>query len=313
MTSAPNLSSQLIELVRLREQVDRLAQALLPSRSLVFGSISLATPNVETNAELAFIRTVSWLYSYYFELGRVGVRFLVRRNATAAAGRGHGHEHLDLVHALRTWSQHSINPSSGHHDARIAEICETWFEMRCKTRLPRLDEHWHLLLAALLDEACDFMALLLSLLDAIEHDDDRDVICQQWDDRVMRDWPAHRYHGLIAKAAADLGRNALDPVAFYERHGQSIRDALRLLSDEADLEVEARKRIELTLINETLVTLPITGHDVIEYFDVRPGPVVGQIMMHALRLHQEEPCGRDELLERLRLVCGELLGLPANP
>src|SRR6266498_4437139 len=106
-------SARLLDLVRNREQVDGLARALLPSRSPVFGFVSLPIPDVDGAAELALIRTASWLYVHYFEVGRVGVRFLVRRNATPKV-RGHGDEHLDVVHALRTWSQHNIDPTSAH-------------------------------------------------------------------------------------------------------------------------------------------------------------------------------------------------------
>lgn len=308
MTTVPNLSSRLVDVLRLREQLNTLGQALLPSRSPVFRAVSLATPDVEGAAELAFIRADSWLYSHYFEVGRVGVRFLIRRNATSASSRDQGHEHLDLVHALRTWSQHSIEPLSGHHDARIAEICETWFERNSSTRLPRSEAHWHMLLEALLTEAQDFFALLLELLTKIEGDSDRDVVCQQWEDRLNRDWPAHRYHNLIAVAASDLGRTSLDPVVFYQRYGQHIRDAISLLSDESNLETEARKQIELLLIRETLATLPITGTDVIETFQISPGPLVGQVLRCALRFYEAEPCDKDTLLHRIRSGCEELRG-----
>lgn len=307
MTTVPSLSARLVDIVRLREQVNGLAQALLPSRSPVFGTVSLATPDVEGAGELAFIRTGSWLYVHYFEVGRVGVRFLIRRNTTTMNAAGQGHDHLELVHALRTWSQHSIDPHSGQHDARIAEICETWFERNSATRLPRTEAHWQVLLEALLTEALDFFALLLELLAKIENDSDRDIICQQWEDRLNRDWPAHRYHNLIAIAATDLGRASLDPLVFYTRYGQSIRDTVALLADQSDLESEARKQIELLLIRETLATLPITGRDVIEHFQITPGPLVGHVLRCALRLYEAEQSDKDTLLSRIESDCEELL------
>lgn len=293
-------SSQLVDVVRVRDQVNNLAQALLPSRTPVFGAVSLPLPDVDGGAELAFIRAESWLYVHYFEVGRVSVRFLVRRNATGAA-RGLGHEHLDLVHALRTWSQHSIDPTS-KHDAAIAEVCESWFERMCGTRLPRTNEHWMTLVHALLDDAYVFLTLLLDLLAAIEGDDDRDVICRQWEDRLKRDWPAHRHHELIAIAATDLGRGALDPVAFYDRHGHVIREGLRLLSEDCNFEEEARKLIERAMLTETAAVLPITGRDVMDVFDISPGPQVGHLLERARRMYEEQPCSREALLLRLRDV-----------
>jgi len=289
-----------MELVRLREQINSLAEALLPSRAPVFDNVSLLLPNVDGVAELAFIRTASWLYVHYFEAGRVGIRFLVYRHASGSSQGAR--DHLDLVHALRTWSQHNINPMPQGRDARILVICETWFNVRCGTRLPRTEDQWASLVEALLTEARDFFNHLLSLLDLIEDDDDRDIICQQWEDRLKRDWPAHRYHSLIAVVAADLGRTAVDPVAFYSRHGQVIRDALKILDDDSDFGVEIRKQIEHILLTDTAAVLPITGSDVITYFGISPGPEVGRLLALARHLYDDRPCDRDQLLERMRDV-----------
>ncbi len=297
-------SARLVDLVRSREQVDGLARALLPSRSPVFGAVSLPLPDVDGAAELAFIRTASWLYVHYFEVGRVGVRFLVRRNPRRA-GHGQGDEHLDVVHALRTWSQHNLDPGS-ERDARVAETCSNWFEPRCGTRLPRTETHWRALLDALLDEAQVFLNRLLSLLAEIERDDDRDIICQQWEIRLERDWPAPRYYSLITVVAADLGRQALDPKAFYDRHGHTIREGLRLVSEDWDLETEARKLIERALLTETASLLPITGHDVMEFFAIVPGPRVGHLLECARRLYDEQPCDKEELLQRMTEGCDKV-------
>jgi hypothetical protein len=306
MTSIKSASSRLLDVVRRRDQLDSFVRALLPSRSPLFGQVSLALPDVDSSAELAFIRTASWLYVHYFEVGRVGVRFLVRRNI--ASGQ-RGRDHLDLVQALRTWSQHNIDPST-EHDARIAEICETWFEHNCGTRVPRTEQHWTTLVGSLLTEAQGFFDFLLELLAAIEVDDDRDLICQQWEDRLTRDWPAYRYHALIAQVAADLGRGALDPVAFYNRQGQVFREALRLVSDDADLEAEARKQIERAMLTDTAAVLPITGQDVMESYGISPGPQVGRILVLARRLYEEQPCDKTELLRRIKEAGTELLPAP---
>jgi hypothetical protein len=131
------------------------------------------------------------------------------------------------------------------------------------------------------------------------------VIFQQWEIRLQRDWPAYRYHNLIATVAVDLGREALDPVAFYDRHGHTIRDGLRLLSQDSDLETEARRLIERALLTETASLLPITGHDVIAFFGIGPGPPVGRLLGCARRLYDEQPCDKDTLLQRMTESCDE--------
>lgn len=302
MAREPAPSASVLTLVRLRDQLNDLTVAILPSRTPLFQRVSLALPDVDGSPELAFIRTASWLYVHYFEAGQVGVRFLVRRNATVAPV-GHGDLHLHVVHALRTWAQHNINPTS-ESDVAVAETCEQWFERACGTRVPRTDEHWKALLDALLSEAAAFLERLQQAVSAIESDEDRSVICGQWEDRLTRDWPAHRFHSLIASAASDLGRDALDPVSFYARHGHALREGLKLVTDDSDLDQEARKLVERALLSDVVAVLPITGHDVLAHFDVVPGPEVGRLLECARRLYDQKPCDKDTLLGRMTASCG---------
>jgi hypothetical protein len=153
-----------------------------------------------------------------------------------------------------------------------------------------------------LSDAQAFLRLLLDVLGAIENDDDRDVICQQWEERLKRDWPANRYHEVIAMAAVDLGRTALDPVAFYNRHGHVIREGLQLLSEDCDFESEVRKLVERAILTESGTVLPITGRDIMDAFDINPGPRVGHLLEHARHIYQEQPSDREVLLQRLQKV-----------
>lgn len=287
----------LVEFVRMRDQVDQLAEALLPSRSRVFGDVSLPLPSLEGSFELAFIRTTSWLYANYFEVGRVSVRFLVRSGG-GESGSAYGDSHLNLVRALRTQQEHSLDPRS-KSDRATAEACSAWFETTCGTRLPREESHWRDLCIALIEQARGFVVQLRDILGDIEKDPDRDLILRQWEDRLERDWPAHRYHDLIATVASDIGREAVDPVAFYNRHGSTFSAGMRLIREDCDLQVEARKLVERALLSETVSVLPLTGQDIMDAFEIPPGPEIGRLLGIARSVYEASPCGRDELLQRI--------------
>jgi hypothetical protein len=137
------------------------------------------------------------------------------------------------------------------------------------------------------------------MLGDIEGDGDRDVICQQWEERLKRDWPANRYHEIIEMAAVDLGRGALDPVAIYNRHGHAIREGLQLLSEDSDFRSEARKLVERTILTESGTVLPVTGRDIMIAFDISPGPQVGHLLERARDLYKENPFDRETLLQNL--------------
>ena len=79
---------------------------------------------------------------------------------------------------------------------------------------------------------------------------------------------------------------------------------LELLQGNYDFEVEARKLIEHVLLQKMIPVLPITGQDIINEFNVVPGPIVGQLLEKARNIYNNEPCSRDELLEKLRREIG---------
>lgn len=287
---------QLVEFVRLRERIDDLSRALLSSATPVFGAVSLPTPDVDAAPELAFIRTASWLYSHYKESGRVGVKFLMDRPAVQSLPEIRSHERL--VHALRTWSQHTINPAPGNHDRGILKTCSDWFENVSDVLLPSSNEDWERALRALLEEACEFVSQLTKQVEDIRADEARSQICQQWEDRISRDWPAHRFHTIVSTVASDMGRNTVDPVALFKRSENEIRKALRI-TNESDLEFAARQCIERVLLAEVSKLLPITGKDIIETLGVEPGKKVGELLQEARKIYEEAQHTRDQLLERL--------------
>ncbi|MGW3386725.1 hypothetical protein [Streptomyces cinereoruber] len=294
--TARTTKDQLVEFVRLRERIDDLSRALLASSTPVFGAVSLPTPNVDAAPELAFIRTASWLYSHYKEAGRVGVKFLMDRPAVQSLPEIRAHERL--VHALRTWSQHTINPAPGNHDRGILKACSDWFEKVSDVLLPNSNEDWEKALQALLIEACEFVSQLTKQVEDIRADDARAQICQQWEDRISRDWPAHRFHTIVSTVASDMGRHTVDPVALFKRNENEIRRILRI-TNENDLEFATRQCIERVLLTEVSALLPITGKDIIETFGVKPGPKVGELLQKARKIHEEAHCTRAQLLERL--------------
>ncbi|MEV5793183.1 hypothetical protein [Streptomyces sp. NPDC052192] len=299
--TASTPKDQLVEFVRLRERIDDLSRALLDSATPVFGSVSLPTPNVDAAPELAFIRTASWLYSHYKEVGRVSVKFLMERPAVQSLPEIRAHERL--VHALRTWSQHTISPAPGNHDRAILKTCSDWFEEACAVLLPSSDEDWRQALNVLLGESCAFISQLTKQVEDIRADDARPQICQQWEDRISRDWPAHRFHEIVSTVASDMGRSTIDPVALFRRSENEIRRVLRI-TNESDLEFAARQCIERVLLTEVSKLLPITGRDIIDVLGVEPGQKVGELLQEARRLYEERQCTPEELLDRLLPLVG---------
>ncbi|MEU1159779.1 hypothetical protein ABZ372_02695 [Streptomyces sp. NPDC005921] len=140
--------------------------------------------------------------------------------------------------------------------------------------------------------------MLTKQVEDIRADDARAQICQQWEDRISRAWPAHRFHEIISAVANDMGRNTIDPVALFNRNENEIRRVLRITS-ESNLEFAARQCIERALLTEIAKLLPITGKDIIEVLEVEPGKRVGELLQEAQKLYEEHQYPRDQLLDQL--------------
>ena len=65
------------DVLLLIEEIDRVAVGVTRRGKGVFGKLSLRMPKFEP-AELGFLRTVSWFYVLYYEVGRVDVEFLAQ-------------------------------------------------------------------------------------------------------------------------------------------------------------------------------------------------------------------------------------------
>lgn len=162
------------------QQCNALAERILGRGELVFSSNSLSRVRVPTLAdpELAFIRTVSWLYVQFIEAGGINVHFLKKRFRPYGI-EDRNSDLLDLVACLRTYYQHNLNYEV-KRDIAIGDVCEEWFRRICGTAIPNEARHYELSLEHLLGSAIEFVAVCNSCLRRIEIDPDSDVVVDEW-------------------------------------------------------------------------------------------------------------------------------------
>ncbi|MEK7996653.1 MAG: hypothetical protein AAB403_22855 [Planctomycetota bacterium] len=294
---APN---RMYELLRMIEQINRVAMTMPGLAGGVFAPVSLEIPKLAP-PELGCMRVVSRLFVQHFEAGKIGTAFLEAR------GDVYGHDpeqkvkrHRLLTQQLRTFFQHNLD-SKKPQDRDIVEGCERWFRENCGTAVPSTDEHWGKCLSALLAQAQECFEILLKTLRSIEADESCLNICREWELRIKRHHPPHMFDELIAKVAVDMGRDGIDASSLRKRHYDSWQKHMSLLQDGVDFEAEARKLIEYSILNLAPKVLPVTGKDLMEEFGLGPGPMIGQLLTSAQQLYEAEPCSREDLLQRLRI------------
>lgn len=265
----------------------------------VFENMTLNQPRFSP-AELGFIRSISWLYGLYYEAGKVGVNFLLKYLEVYQLESGGCHaEHYRIVRSLRTFLVHNLNLDTVH-DKKLVQSCQEWFRQGCGSYFPTDEEHWQPLLVHLLGESVAFLEVLRTCVRKIEVDERRDLICSQWAQRLKRYYPPHLFDEIIPEVLQDIGRTEMNAIRLRKKYYADWARVFETYSDEHDFITEARKLIESAALSENKSTLPITGKDVIDYFDIAPGQEVGDLLEQAKQLYTVERCDKATLLERLR-------------
>jgi hypothetical protein len=289
------------KVLSLCEEIDQVAGALKSDGPEVFGQVSLPYPAFSP-AQLGFIRTVSWLYVLYNEAGKINISFLSNKLSVYDLDPlGTLSNHLQIVQQLRTYLQHNLDPTKTQNRS-IQECCRNWLKRQCKTPIPGNEEQWNASLLGLLNEAVGFLVAIRDCVRRIEQDESKEEILRDWDFRRRRYHPPHEFDRLTSIVASDMGRDNLDPVRIRIRFYSKWVGELSLLQGDYDFDIEARKLIEHVLLFETTPVLPLTGKDIIDLLNVEPGPQVGLLLKEAHLLYSTNPCSREVLIEKLKLI-----------
>lgn len=293
-----NPETLMYDIERVIEEIDLVSKNINVNDMGVFGKISLRKPKFRP-AELGFIKTISWFYVLYVEIAKISIEFLCERLVAYGIDTENKlHSHTRTVEHLRTYLQHHID-SSQRHDRFIQETCESWFRTHSGTSVPEEDNQWKDCLIGFLNGTFIFLKALRECVRCIEGDESREQIIHDWQFRLNRYYSPEQFDELIAIVSADMGREHIDPVKLRKRFYSLWIQELRQQLGKCDFKIEARKLIEHALLFSNTPVLPITGKDIIEYFNIEPGQKVGSILNQARIIYDADPCSKDELLRKI--------------
>ncbi|CAG7652731.1 hypothetical protein PAESOLCIP111_06613 [Paenibacillus solanacearum] len=284
------------DIFRKVDEIDRICYSL--NEDKIFGTVSVTMPKF-TPAELGFIRTVSWFYVLYFELGKVSIDYFNNLISVYDNTLEKYISHVHTIHQLRTYLQHNLDPNKQQNKS-IQKYCEGWLSTKCNTAVPATDDHWFSCLIELLQEACSYLDALAFCIRSIEQDESKETILTNWSSRKSRYHPPHQFDQLISVVANDMGKDYLDTERFRKRYYPEWATHFQNCKANYIFEVEARKLIESALLADTPSILPITGKTIMEFFDIPPGPRVGEILQIAKSIYAKEQCSAQELLNQLK-------------
>lgn len=283
--------------VRARDDLNDKANALVGMP--VYNPIAMRTPSGKY-PELDFLRAVSWVYIHHIETGGISIRYLVRFfDGFSLDTDRRARDHLETVKRLRTELQHNLVADSDS-DQNTMLVCRKWYFETCGTWEPFEENHWIKCRESLFSESGVLLESLRSVLEIIETDDDGELYKNEWQKRVKRDHRPHEFDEVISKVKMDLGREHLDVRAFRKRYFDVWKKHLETLDEDYVFAEEARRLVETSIISDSISTLPITGEDIMEIFDLQPGQEIGRLRKIAQHLYNSDPCSRNDLIIRLQ-------------
>lgn len=273
------------------------------SRSIIhrpaFDELSVAFPD-PTSPEPCFIRATSWLYCFYFEAGKTSLTFLRKMGEVfSLIERDAVSEHIEIVRSLRTELHHNLGYEESDQAARTK--AQVWRRLACGTAIPNNDAQWRGCYELLFKDAANFLKSIEQIVRKIEADGDSSYQnIEEWKRRLDRSWSAAEFDSLVDDAKLRLGREALNTVAFRQRHVERWRKQLEILEDEFNFAYEATRLIEKSLLDENSIVLPITGREVMDAFNLKPGPAIGTLLERARKHYESTQCNKENLIEFLK-------------
>ena len=297
--NAKNSKEHLLDIIQSFERIDRITNASFPEVGIIFGNTSIETPRIE-HAEFGFIKVVSWFYVYLVEKGNISIDFLIDKfNAYKITDSNAKDEFPTRIQSFRTYFQHNLDFNQKHGVA-IITTCQNWLSNKCGTPIPETVEQWSKCLIELLNEGQHFLELLQKTIREIEKDESKGIIISEWVLAIKRYHPAYEFDQLISVVTKDMGREHIQPEQLRKRFISQWQTELKILRWPYSFDTEARKLIEKVLLNEDTMVLPITGKDVMKFFNISPGPEVGNILQKAKILYSQRPCSAEILLKQLK-------------
>ncbi len=290
------------DILRYHQGITVLARTLLQRPAFETIHVTIPDPSIP---ETSFIRITSWLYCFYFETGRVSLRFLQNLgNTYNLLDINESKNHMEIVRCLRTELHHNLGFLDSDQSTRLK--AEAWRRRACGTAIPRSEQEWKECYNNLINEAHTFLENIDNVIRYLEQDEENSAAyIKNWAKLLDRDWPAAMFDPLVDEVKCRLGREAVNTIEFRNRNVSRWRQLLLLLEDEFDFSYEATRLIEKSMLDDSTIVLPITGKDIILELSIKPGPIVGIILEEGRKRFCATLCNKDELIGHLKLYAEE--------
>lgn len=285
------------------EQIEDLKE-LINNEALKIGKISplfreiVSAPLSFTCYEAGFIKMVSWLYMLYYESGRGELEYATERfDLYNIDSEKTSRSHYKVINNLRTVFQHNAIIDTGKNITHRRNT-ESWFNRIINVNAPSNADEWEKSFNSITEDSLSLMTYLLQLLNEISRDDLKESILEDWHRKSSRTYQHYEFDSIIYIVAQEFGMSNYDVAKFRKQNAENWISELQNFTGNFEFKIEARKLIERDILRNPV--LPIIGTDIMEVFNIPPGPKVREIMKIALGIYIEKPCTKDELITKIK-------------
>lgn len=251
--------------------------------------------------EASFLRLTAWCFSLLFEAGRYSIPFLLDLNVGGALQSSQQHKNTrQNVQRLRSFVSHNLG-FDDRHDMAVRKQVSDWFVETCGSALPASKEDWAKCFSRLSRDVREVVrhcsATLSSVLSTPE---DRDLIIEDLRRRLKRILKPHEFDQIVEDSAARLGER-INSRAFRDTHIGSWQRYLATLPDDADPKPELERLIDGQVADHFRSQLPVRAQEIMDAFELEPGPEVGQAIEIVRRLFGTGVRDKADLLAKARV------------
>lgn len=238
-----------------------------------FTEATVSLPTAEDD-EISFIRLVVWAYVLFQETGRVSLRFLKELPPFSNS------EFPPEIVFLRTWATHNLLPEKESDNTKL-KLAWGWLKQACGSSTPSKPADWSACFSHLCDSVGTVLISALAACDSLDSPVDGPRLRTELKKRLERNWDAYRFDEYVVSAAARLGFDGIEPVAFRARYLDAWRKVVAV-ADDASIERLLNQRIEKDLLDMMNGALPTTSREIFEKLALEDPRELG-ILMLALR------------------------------
>ncbi|MEQ9915586.1 hypothetical protein ABRQ01_02785 [Pectobacterium aroidearum] len=239
------------------EEINNVLTIMFNDNSVLFFKKTNVIKPDFLNKELSFLRLISWLYTIYFETGKLSLDTIYKSMDLEEKQKLKSHK--KVVQEFRTILQHNIVTSESSREFKMIKDCSTWTKQACGKNIPVREDDWMKVSEILISEAYAIFEIVLSTLEKMTDSPvKKEIFITNWNITVNKNVPAHLFDTHIQALIKFIDPENFDIVSYRSVNLESWRGYINKLDASANYELEVKKIVESSIIRDFIHIIPIS-------------------------------------------------------